>query len=105
MLRARFPGEMPVALEKDLLLTLVRDLNERARTLLEKELHVGGHESKEETRNRLRDSRKVLLPFVILFIFSTLFPTHLSSTLFFSIHPSRCHKTLKHPVDNIKINL
>ena len=105
MLRAKFPEEMPVALEKDLLLILVRDLNERARTLLEKDLDVGGHESKEETRKRLRESRKVLLLFAILFIFSTLFPTHLSSTFFFSIHPSRCHKTLKHPVDNIKINL
>ena len=28
MLIAKFPAEMPVALEKDLLLTLVRDLNE-----------------------------------------------------------------------------
>ena len=42
---------------KGLLLALVRDLNERVLILLEKDLHVVGHESKEETRNRLRDSR------------------------------------------------
>ena len=50
MLRAKFPGEMAVELEKDLLLTLVRDLNERARTLLENDLDVGGHESNEDLR-------------------------------------------------------
>ena len=32
--------------EKGLLLTLVIDVNERARTLLEKDLDVVGHESK-----------------------------------------------------------
>ena len=46
-----------MALAKGLLLALVRDLNETALTLLEKGLDVVGHESKEETRNRLRDSR------------------------------------------------
>ena len=53
----KFPGEKQVALAKGLLLALVRDLNETALTLLEKGLDVVGHESKEETRNRLRDSR------------------------------------------------
>ena len=57
MLRAKFPGEKRVVPRKGLLLALVRDLNERVPISLEKDLHVVGHESKEETRNRLRDSR------------------------------------------------
>ena len=57
MLRAKFPGEKPVALRKGLILALVRDLNETALTLLEKDLDVVAHESKEEIRNMLRDCR------------------------------------------------
>ena len=57
MLRAKFPGEKRVVPRKGLSLPLVSDLNERVLILLEKDLHVVGHESKEETRNRLRDSR------------------------------------------------
>ena len=57
MLRAKCPGENRVALGKGLLLAIVRDLNERVLTLLEKDLHAVGHESKVETRNRLVDSR------------------------------------------------
>ena len=56
MLRAKCPGENRVALGKGLLLAIVRDLNERVLTLLEKDLHVVDHESKVETRNRLGDS-------------------------------------------------
>ena len=56
MLRAKCPGENRVALGKGLLLAIVRDLNERVLTLLEKDLHVIGHESKVETRNRLAES-------------------------------------------------
>ena len=43
MLRAEFPGEKQVALGKGLSLALVRDLNERALTLLEKELDIVVH--------------------------------------------------------------
>ena len=57
MLRAKFPGEKRVPLGKGLSLALVRDLNERALTLLEKDLDIVVHESKEKTRNRFRDSR------------------------------------------------
>ena len=57
MVRAKFPGENRVALGKGFLLALVGDLNERALTLLEKDLDVVGHKSKEEPKNRLRDSR------------------------------------------------
>ena len=46
MLRAKLPGEKRVALGGSLLLTLVIDVTERARTLLEKDLDVVGHESK-----------------------------------------------------------
>ena len=49
MLRAKFPGEKRVALGKGLLLALVRDLNDRALTLLEKDLGIVLHESKEKT--------------------------------------------------------
>ena len=56
MLRAKCPGENRVALGKGLLLAIVRDLNERVLTLLEKDLHVVDHESKVEKRNRLGDS-------------------------------------------------
>ena len=49
MLRAKFPGEKRVVPRKGLSLPLVRDLNERVLILLEKDLHVVGHESKEET--------------------------------------------------------
>ena len=56
MLRAKCPGENQVALGKGLLLAIVTDINERVLTLLEKDLHVVGHESKVETRNRLGDS-------------------------------------------------
>ena len=49
MLRAKFPGEKQVALGKGLSLTLVRDLNERALTLLEKDLDIVVHEIKEKT--------------------------------------------------------
>ena len=49
MLRAKFPGEKQVALGKGLLLALVRDLNDRALTLLEKDLGIVLHESKEKT--------------------------------------------------------
>ena len=38
-----------MALGKGLSLTLVRDLNERALTLLEKDLDIVVHESKEKT--------------------------------------------------------
>ena len=50
MLRAKFLGEKRVALGKGLLLAFVRDLNERALTLLEKDLGLVAHESKEETK-------------------------------------------------------
>ena len=49
MLRAKFPGEKQVPLGKGLSLALVRDLNERALTLLEKDLDIVVHESKEKT--------------------------------------------------------
>ena len=49
MLRAKFPGEKRVALGKGLLLALVRDLNERALTLMEKDLDIVVHEGKEKT--------------------------------------------------------
>ena len=39
------------------ILALVRDLNETALTLLEKDLDVVAHESKKEIRNMLRDCR------------------------------------------------
>ena len=45
----KFPEQKRVALGKDLLLALVRDLNERALTLLEKDPDAVVHESKEET--------------------------------------------------------
>ena len=57
MVRTKFPGKNRVALGKGFLLALVGDLNERALTLLEKDLDVVVHKSKEETKNRLRDSR------------------------------------------------
>ena len=47
-LRAKFPGQKRVAPGKDLLLALVRDLNERALTLLEKNLDAVVHESEKE---------------------------------------------------------
>ena len=46
---ARFPGQKRMALGKDLLLALVKDLNERVLTLLEKDLDAVVHESEEET--------------------------------------------------------
>ena len=45
----KFPGQKLVALGKCLLLALVRDLNEIALTLLEKDLDTVVNESKEET--------------------------------------------------------
>ena len=48
-LGAKFPGQKQVALRKGLLLFLVRDLNEIALTLLEKDLDAVAHESEEET--------------------------------------------------------
>ena len=56
-LGTKFPGQKQVALGKCLLLALVRDLNEIALTLKEKDLDIVVNESKEETRNRLRGSR------------------------------------------------
>ena len=49
MLRVKFPGEKPVALGKGLLLALVGDLNERALTLLEKDIDIVAPESKGKT--------------------------------------------------------
>ena len=49
MLRAKFPGEKRMALGKGLSLALVRDLNERTSTLLEKDLGIVVHESKAKT--------------------------------------------------------
>ena len=49
MLRAKLLGEMRVALGKGLSVALVRDLNERALTFLEKDLDIIVHESKEKT--------------------------------------------------------
>ena len=49
MLRAKFLGEKRVALGKGLSVALVRDLNERALTFLEKDLDIVVHESKEKT--------------------------------------------------------
>ena len=49
MLRAKFPGEKRLALGKGLSLALVRDLNERTSTLLEKDLDIVVHESEEKT--------------------------------------------------------
>ena len=48
-LGATFPGQKRLALGKGLLLALVRDLNEIALTLLEKDLDTVVNESKEET--------------------------------------------------------
>ena len=48
-LGAKFPGQKRVALGKGLLLALVRDLNGRALTLLEKDLDAVVHKSEEET--------------------------------------------------------
>ena len=48
-LGATFPGQKRLALGKGLLLALVRDLNEIALTLLEKDLDAVVHESEEET--------------------------------------------------------
>ena len=50
MLRAKFPGEKRLALGKGLSLALVRDLNERTSTLLEKDLDIVVHESEEKTK-------------------------------------------------------
>ena len=47
-LGAKFPGQKWVALGKGLLLALLRDLNEIALTLLEKDLDTVVNESKEE---------------------------------------------------------
>ena len=46
---AKFPGQKRVALGKGLLLALVRDVNEIALTLLEKDLDAVLNESEEET--------------------------------------------------------
>ena len=48
-LGAKFPGQKRVALGKDLLRALVRDLNQMVLTLLEKELDAVIHKSEEET--------------------------------------------------------
>ena len=48
-LGAKFPGQKRAALGKGLLLALVRDLNGRALTLLEKDLDAVVHKSEEET--------------------------------------------------------
>ena len=48
-LGAKFPGQKRAALGKGLLLALVRDLNGRALTLLEKDLDAVVHNSEEET--------------------------------------------------------
>ena len=48
-LGAKFPGQKQVALRKRLLLALVRDLNEIALTLLEKDPDATVHESEKET--------------------------------------------------------
>ena len=48
-LETKFPGQKWVALGKGLLLALVRDLNEIALTLLEKDLDTVVNESEEET--------------------------------------------------------
>ena len=47
--RAKFSGQKRVALGKGLLLPLVRDVNEIALTLLEKDLDAVLNESEEET--------------------------------------------------------
>ena len=49
-LEAKFPGQKRVALGKGLLLVLVRDLNEIALNLLEKDLDTVVNESEEETK-------------------------------------------------------
>ena len=49
MLRGKFPGEKRLALGKGLLRALVRNLNERALNLWEKDLDIVVHESKEKT--------------------------------------------------------
>ena len=48
-LGVKFPGQKRVALGKGLVLRLVRDLNERALTLVEKDLDAVVHEHEEET--------------------------------------------------------
>ena len=48
-LGAKFPGQKRAALRKGLLLFLVRDLNEIALTLLEKDLDTVVNENEEET--------------------------------------------------------
>ena len=48
-LGVKFSGQKRVAQGKDFLLALLRDLNERALTLLEKYLDAVVHESEEET--------------------------------------------------------
>ena len=57
MLIARFPGEKWMALGGRFITNFSKSVNERARTLSEKDLNVVGDESKEETWNRLTDSR------------------------------------------------
>ena len=49
-LGAKFPGQKRVALWKDLLLALVRYLNERALTVLGKGLNTVADESEDETK-------------------------------------------------------
>ena len=49
MLIARFPGEKRMALGGRFITNFSKSVNERARTLSEKDLNVVGDESKEET--------------------------------------------------------
>ena len=49
-LRAKFPGKTWMALGISLLLSLVKDLNEIALTLLEKDLNAVVHESEAKTK-------------------------------------------------------
>ena len=57
MLKQSFQEKSEWHQEEVLLLTLVKDVNQRAQTLLEKDLDAVGHKSKDETGNSLTDSR------------------------------------------------
>ena len=88
-----------MALVKGSLLALVRDLNERALTLLEKDLDTVVHAS----GNYLWFDITTTLYYP--FYPCELVPCTSQVHILFSTHPSRCHKPLKDSVDNIKINL
>ena len=56
-----------MALRKSLLLALVRDLNERAITLLEKDFNTVIHETKQETKETGLETVESMLSQIIIF--------------------------------------